>query len=625
VLAACVLAGAAAAAAPSVDATLEPAQIALGESARLTILTTGKGTLSVNLPVVSGLEFRVVGRMSQVQITNGVSLESTSTIIRVTPEVAGVFTIPGVAPNSPPLVLRVTPGGGGLSSSPNNPAAPDSLPFLPGGSNANGLRMTADGSAFVHLEIPRHEIYVGESVPVEIQVGTRNGFAVINGLPKLNSSDFTLDNLSMRPEHTEKAIEGKTFTVFTWRSLLGAVKPGTFSVAFDTPLTVRMRTGSRQDSMLDDLLGDPFLQNIFGATVKKEITAASPAAALTVLPLPTEGRPADFSGAVGSFKITTDVSSAKATAGDPLTLRLHVGGTGNFDRVETSMLKAGGDWKTYEPKSSFNSADPAKFKGEKIFEQPLIATQPGVHTIPPLQFSYFDPDTRRYETVHSSPLTVMVSPAAQSAGNEAPPPPTTAGAPAAGASAAGAPAAGTAAAATAAAASAAAANGGDAFHGALRPDHPATGARVDTLVPLYFQSRFLGFASFLALSFAGAWVALGRLERKARGARERARLQMIRNLLERMAAAAAAGDAAAFFNAARSALQQALGARWGITPRQITLDDIDARLADDEREEVRRIFVLSDEANYSGGDLESAGFERWTQAVRRQVAEEFTA
>ena len=110
------------AAAPSVDAAIEPSQIEMGESARLTILTSGTGTLSVALPVVAGLEFRVVGQSRQVQIINGTSFESTSTIVRVTPEVAGIFTIPGMTPKSPPLVLRVNPGNG--SGSHRHPTLP---------------------------------------------------------------------------------------------------------------------------------------------------------------------------------------------------------------------------------------------------------------------------------------------------------------------------------------------------------------------------------------------------------------------------------------------------------------------------------------------------------------------
>src|SRR3984957_13198670 len=116
-------AGAAAAVDSSVDASIDPPQITLGESARLTYTTAGRGTLSVSLPVVAGLEFRVVGQSSRFEFVNGVSISSTSTIIRVTPQEAGVFTIPGPTPKSPPLVLRVNPSNG-AGPSLSNPAAP---------------------------------------------------------------------------------------------------------------------------------------------------------------------------------------------------------------------------------------------------------------------------------------------------------------------------------------------------------------------------------------------------------------------------------------------------------------------------------------------------------------------
>jgi BatD DUF11 like domain len=588
-----VAAGTPSAAVPSVDATIEPAQIEVGESARLTIFTSGGGTLSVPLPVVSGLEFRVVGQSRQIQMINGRTIESTSTIIRVTPDQAGVFTIPGLTPTSPPLVLRVNPSSGGGPSRFGNGASPGQTPLLPGGSLPNGIHLTPDGSAFVHLEMPKHEIYVGESVPVEIQVGMRDGFvASINGLPKLNSGDFTLNNLSHQPERAPKTIDGKAFTVYTWRSLLAAVKPGTYTLAFETPLTVRVRTRPQRDSMLDDLLGDPFLQNFFGATIPKDVTVSSPEAAIKVLPLPTEGRPPDFGGAVGAFKISTDISSAKNTAGDPLTLRMHVHGAGNFDRVESSMLGGDAKWKTYEPKATFNSTDPVGYRGEKIFEQPLIASQPGTQTIPALNFSYFDPGARRYETARSAPLTVTVAPPADSAANE--PPPSAAGAAA------------------------------DEAHSGLRPDHTVTDARVDSLIPPYFQPRFVGLSSALALLFGGGWVALRRRERDAldtQRQRERARAELTQALLEKMRTAAAAGDAAVFLNSARSALQQTLGARWQVAPEEISEALIDERIEDTDRDDIRQIFALADEANYSGDDLKAADFERWTQIVSRQLSE----
>jgi BatD DUF11 like domain len=589
----------AASAAVSIDATIEPAQIEVGESAQLTIYTSGGGTLSVPLPVVAGLEFRVVGQSRQIQMINGRTIESTSTIVRVTPDEAGIFTIPGLTPTSPPLVLRVNPSSGsGSSSRFGNGASPAPTPFAPGGSNPGGIHLTPDGSAFVHLEMPKHEIYVGESVPVEIQVGMRDGFvASINGLPKLNNGDFTLNNLSRQPERAPKTIDGKAFTVYTWRSLLGAVKPGSYSLAFETPLTVRVRTRPQRESMLDDLLGDPFLQNFFGATIQKNVTVSSPEAAIKVLPLPAEGRPADFGGAVGTFKITTDLSSAKNTAGDPLTLRMRVHGAGNFDRVESTMLGGDAQWKTYEPKATFNSTDPIGYRGEKIFEQPIIASQPGTQTIPALNFSYFDPGARRYETARSSPLSVTVSPPPGSASNE-PPPANSAGAP------------------------------GDESHSGLRPDHAVTEARVDSLIPPYFQPRFLGFSSVLALLFGGGWVTLRRRERNAldtQRQRERARSQLTQTLLKKMSAASAAGDAAAFLNSARSVLQQSLGARWQVAPEEISEALVDARFEDTDRDDIRQIFALADEANYSGDDLKAANFERWTQIVSRQLDEGTTS
>src|SRR5579871_1362847 len=54
--------------APSVDAVIEPGEIALGDSARLTVTMTGDGEMSINLPSVPGLEMRVVGHSRQIQI-----------------------------------------------------------------------------------------------------------------------------------------------------------------------------------------------------------------------------------------------------------------------------------------------------------------------------------------------------------------------------------------------------------------------------------------------------------------------------------------------------------------------------------------------------------------------------
>src|SRR5260370_36320797 len=125
--------------------------------------------------------------------------------------------------------------------------------------------------------------------------------------------------------------------VLTWHSVVAAVNPGKFSLSVEAPLTVRIRTRPQRDSMIEDMLGDPFLQNFFGATVTKDITAASMPSDLTVLEPPVEGRPPEFSGAVGSFKSAADISSNATAARCPLPLRMPLTGSRNFARAARAV------------------------------------------------------------------------------------------------------------------------------------------------------------------------------------------------------------------------------------------------------------------------------------------------
>jgi hypothetical protein len=475
-----------------------------------------------------------------------------------------------------------------------------SIPLPPG-----ATQMAADGSAFVRLRLPTHELYVGQSVPVDIEVGTRDGVvASLNGTPTLNGDAFTLDKLSPQPDRrTEETIGGKPYTVFTWHSVLAAVKPGVLSLTMQTPLTVRVqlrRPDARflDDSNLADLFNDPAFQGFFGGSTEKDITVTSPPANFTVRELPVEGKPKDFSGAVGKFALKSEVSAPEVTQGDPVTLRMQVSGEGNFDRVSSPMLGSVPNWKSYQPTAQFTSADNTEYRGEKIFEQPLVATAPGKQTLPPLSFSYFDPDTRRYETLHSQPLSVDVAAAPATA---APRSEQTASAPSA--------------AAVPAAANRAPADG-------LRPDHAPSGSHGNSLVPLYYQPAYLTVPAFMILAFPGAWVWLRRRERHAqqRSGEQRDRTLAPRSLVGQLDRTAASGDAPGFFHAARSGLQSALATRWRVPPESVNLATVNARLGADS--EVRRLFAVADEAIYSDRRFARSELDNWKSVVERALDEE---
>ncbi|HXI47927.1 MAG TPA: BatD family protein, partial [Steroidobacteraceae bacterium] len=542
--AALVLAAPAIADEPLVYATIQPAQITLGESAKFTITNLGDSTAPITMPVVSGLQFEIVGRTRQVEIINGTTLPSSSIVVRVTPQMAGIFTIPGVTPKSQPLVLQVNslPGSAGAPR-PSGARAPSPPPILAGGSIPKGVHLTDDGSAYVRLSVPKREVYVGESIPFEIEVGMRSGFVTRFGLPRLTGDIFTLNSSLLRePERSETMIDGQAFVLLTWRNDLLVVKPGTFPLSAEVPLTVKIRTRPRRESALDDQFGDPFWQNFFGASVPKDINVESPPQEVKVLELPAEGRPADFHGAVGTFAIESDISPVKAEVGEPLTLRMRVVGSGNFDRVDSSMLDHVEHWKTYPPKSTFNSNNPLGHKGEKVFEQPVIASKPGVQTLPALSFSYFDPNTKRYETAHSPPLSVTISPSLADSTQMAPSP---------GAGAGSGPV--------------------DKLAEGLKADHAASQSGMSSLIPPYLQPRFLLLPSLIALAFAGGWVGARRRKLPAErfAARNRIARRATKRALAQMESAARSGDSAEFFNSARTALQQSLAARWQLAPDEV--------------------------------------------------------
>ncbi len=603
--AALALAATASAAPPAVTATLDRADIALGDAAQLTITVSGSGHDAVAPPAVPGLEFVAVGQSSQYQSINGAATSTTSVTYEVIPQRAGTFTIPPVGRGSQPVVLHVQPGNGRSRAAAGNNSGASSLPLpATGGLSAGETRLTQDGSAFVRLLLPKRELYVGQTVPVDVQVGLRPGLeASLSGLPTLNGDAFTLNKLSSQPEQRQEVVEGKPYTVLTWHSALAAVKPGNFSLTVETPLTVRMRTapprGARMpggvfgDSLFDDAFNDSFFQSFFGGTTEKQITVASEPDALNILPLPTQGRPASFSGAVGKFEVGSELSTARTAAGDPLTLRLKVTGAGNFDRVNSAMLGEVDGWKTYKPTAKFQPADSAGYSGEKDFEQAVIPMQPGGQTVPALAFSFFNPDTRRYETKGTAPLSVEVSPTPAGSLDTT----------------------------TAPASSASPIPASKPPRDGLCPDRVETGSAVATLRPLYFQAWFVESQSALVLCFAGGLVFLRRRERRANdadGARRRQASSAIASCLAKMDAASSAGDAARFFQCARAALQQRLATRWHVVPASITIADIDARL-NGGGAEIRRIFALADQAAYSGQRLSAGDFHQWNETVRGQL------
>jgi hypothetical protein len=564
--------------------TVEPSRIKMGETAVIRVTSLDGYLENIKLPTVPGLTFEIMGRMQGLEFVNGKSIPASYILIRVTPAFAGVFTIPGLTPKSATVGLEVYTGDAPnpyawRSQKPAATPPPMSKAPVP-----KGIQLKAGGAAFIQLVVPTRPVYVGESVPVDIELGIRPGIVTsLNGPPALTGSDFTLNNLSKEPLRRNQVIEGSPFLVLTWHSALAAVKPGDFSLSVETPMSVKLNARSAEDQEFAARLGWPFSQIPYNGVAPKDVTIDSPSSALKVLSLPKEGRPNDFSGAVGEFQVSSDTSSTRVAAGDPLTLRLHISGAGNFDRVDATMFDHLEHWKTYPAKSTFTPSDPAGDKGEKVFEQPLIAAQTGEQTIPGIEFSYFNPNTQHYERTQTQPIKVTV--AASLADSSL-------GAPVAGAQGS---------------------NGflvSQAARG-LRPDHPPPRSSVRELRPLYFQAPFLTVPAALALLLAGGLFAV-------RPHPARVTSKAAERTLAQLDVAARAGDPASFFEMARKVLLQTFAARWQMSVDQITGSELQARLGA-AGEDVERLFALADEAKYSNYEAGGTDFQRWREVIREQL------
>ena len=127
-----------------------------------------------------------------------------------------------------------------------------------------------------------------------------------------------------------------------------------------------------------------------------------------VMAVPNAGRPADYRGAVGRYRIVCQATPTTVDAGDPITLNIGIVGTGPMELVqapplhEQSTLTA--DFKVAdEALAGFVQDD------SKVFSTTIRPRREGITEIPPIQFSFFDPETESFATVVSEPIAITVN------------------------------------------------------------------------------------------------------------------------------------------------------------------------------------------------------------------------
>ena len=120
---------------------------------------------------------------------------------------------------------------------------------------------------------------------------------------------------------------------------------------------------------------------------------------IRVLPLPTQNVPESFGGAVGEFSLKVNAGPTNVAVGDPLTLKVQITGRGRLEAVTLPPQPQWREFKAYPPSRNVESKDPLGLSGTATFEQVLIPQNHEIKFLPPLEFSYFDPNQKSYRTL----------------------------------------------------------------------------------------------------------------------------------------------------------------------------------------------------------------------------------
>lgn len=386
----------AAAHAADVSFDVQPRVLQLGESAICSItIHGGSGTPAPRLPAISGFDVVPAGTEQSISITPAGRTISVTHKFQLTPMEAGTFQIGPFAYNLgqqnvtlPAVEIKVVPATSGDAAAPAAQRWSDLL--------------------FATLTSDRPEVYVQETFDIVLKVYSQG----LNLDRQISLTDLRTTGLNLGSFEEmgsgREIVSNQVFDVRQFRARATALTAGTFT------LTPRLRVNvlvPRQRSR-DPFWGDnPFESMFFGRVEARAVDLEARPQQFTVAELPSDGRPSGFSGAVGRYTFDVQVQPTELRVGDPVTITMRVTGDGNMDTVSPPAMVLGPAFKSYDAK--LLQQDPAA--GQKTFEMVVIPKSPDASELPPLSFSYFDPQRRAYETIVRGPFALTVKPASAEA------------------------------------------------------------------------------------------------------------------------------------------------------------------------------------------------------------------
>ncbi|MEE2681602.1 MAG: BatD family protein [Planctomycetota bacterium] len=357
------------------------------------------------LPDQDGLEFEYLGVTQETSgnsFENGVhrSWRMVGLTITVTPTREGTFEID-------PITIDIN--GTAYSSSPITLTA---------------IAPRNDGRVIVELSGPERAVYLGESVNLRLSIWIEQYVSEEYGVEASESVSWQLVDLNQtkwgpflesiqelsrnrqRPKGEIRIRDDRTYFVF---QLDREVRPADIQELknlTDVTIAASYPTGVRRSRSIFNT-GLEF-SGLIPLRVRAEVGD------INVTPLPEEGRPADFRGAVGDFVVRASAKPLRVQAGDPISFSFLIGNVDQNNSVLDTLRPPPLDEIESLTRDFKIPSEPIAGTVDgniKIFTQSIRPRNEDVTEIPSIPFSFFDPDLDDYRTLYTNPIPIDVSPA----------------------------------------------------------------------------------------------------------------------------------------------------------------------------------------------------------------------
>ncbi len=253
---------------------------------------------------------------------------------------------------------------------------------------------------FAKIHLSKSSVYKGEHLVATFKVYTKVQLSGFDDVKFPSFEGFWTQDIDI-PKNiqlTREAYNGQIYNVGILKKMV-LFPQQTGKIKID-PLRLECRIvqRTRAGSVFDDFFATP-------RTVKA--IATSNPVTIDVKPLPAE--PQEFSGAVGSFKITSSIDKTEVKANDAITLKTTISGNGNLKLIDPLTIGFPVDFEVYDPKTSSSVRTTEKGTTGSITHEYLFQPRhAGEYTIPAVVFVYFDPAQGKYITRKTQSYTLTV-------------------------------------------------------------------------------------------------------------------------------------------------------------------------------------------------------------------------